>query len=69
MSEGKVRVLFVCVENSNRSQMAQAFARIGWAFSGKALAAAGDTVGGSADATAATAATASRRARERMAGG
>ena len=26
MSERKVRVLFVCVENSNRSQMAQAFA-------------------------------------------
>ena len=24
---GKVRVLFVCVENSNRSQMAEAFAR------------------------------------------
>lgn len=28
MSESPVRVLFVCVENSNRSQMAQAFARI-----------------------------------------
>lgn len=26
MSERKVRILFVCVENSNRSQMAQAFA-------------------------------------------
>ena len=26
MSDRKVRVLFVCVENSNRSQMAQAFA-------------------------------------------
>jgi protein-tyrosine-phosphatase len=26
VSERKVRVLFVCVENSNRSQMAQAFA-------------------------------------------
>lgn len=26
MSEKKIRVLFVCVENSNRSQMAQAFA-------------------------------------------
>lgn len=26
MSERKIRVLFVCVENSNRSQMAQAFA-------------------------------------------
>jgi protein-tyrosine-phosphatase len=26
MSQRKVRVLFVCVENSNRSQMAQAFA-------------------------------------------
>ena len=26
MSERKLRVLFVCVENSNRSQMAQAFA-------------------------------------------
>ena len=26
MTPGKVRVLFVCVENSNRSQMAQAFA-------------------------------------------
>jgi arsenate reductase len=25
---GKKRVLFVCVENSNRSQMAEAFARI-----------------------------------------
>jgi len=28
MSARKVRVLFVCVENSNRSQMAQAFATI-----------------------------------------
>lgn len=28
MSEPKVRVLFVCVENSNRSQMAQAFAAL-----------------------------------------
>ncbi|MFM8273932.1 MAG: arsenate reductase ArsC [Gemmata sp.] len=28
MSERKIRVLFVCVENSNRSQMAQAFARL-----------------------------------------
>jgi arsenate reductase len=28
MSGKKVRVLFVCVENSNRSQMAQAFATI-----------------------------------------
>jgi protein-tyrosine-phosphatase len=28
VSERKVRVLFVCVENSNRSQMAQAFARM-----------------------------------------
>jgi protein-tyrosine-phosphatase len=27
-SEGRVRVLFVCVENSNRSQMAEAFARL-----------------------------------------
>lgn len=27
-SQGKTRVLFVCVENSNRSQMAEAFARI-----------------------------------------
>lgn len=26
--EGKKRVLFVCVENSNRSQMAEAFARM-----------------------------------------
>ncbi len=26
MSDRKIRVLFVCVENSNRSQMAQAFA-------------------------------------------
>ena len=26
MSDSKIRVLFVCVENSNRSQMAQAFA-------------------------------------------
>ena len=26
MSDPKIRVLFVCVENSNRSQMAQAFA-------------------------------------------
>ena len=26
--ERKIRVLFVCVENSNRSQMAQAFARL-----------------------------------------
>ena len=28
MSDRKIRVLFVCVENSNRSQMAEAFARI-----------------------------------------
>lgn len=28
MSEPKKRVLFVCIENSNRSQMAEAFARI-----------------------------------------
>ncbi|AWM39133.1 Arsenate-mycothiol transferase ArsC2 [Gemmata obscuriglobus] len=28
MGEGKKRVLFVCVENANRSQMAEAFARI-----------------------------------------
>jgi arsenate reductase (thioredoxin) len=28
MSERKLRVLFVCIENSNRSQMAQAFAAI-----------------------------------------
>ncbi len=28
MNEPKVRVLFVCVENSNRSQMAQAFAAL-----------------------------------------
>lgn len=28
MSGPKVRVLFVCVENSNRSQMAQAFAKM-----------------------------------------
>jgi protein-tyrosine-phosphatase len=28
MSQSKVRVLFVCVENSNRSQMAQAFAAL-----------------------------------------
>jgi protein-tyrosine-phosphatase len=28
MSEEKKRVLFVCVENSNRSQMAEAFARM-----------------------------------------
>ena len=28
MSETKKRVVFVCVENSNRSQMAEAFARI-----------------------------------------
>ena len=28
MSAKKVRVLFVCVENSNRSQMAQAFAKL-----------------------------------------
>ena len=28
MSDRKIRVLFVCVENSNRSQMAQAFASI-----------------------------------------
>ena len=28
MSAKKVRVLFVCVENSNRSQMAQAFAKM-----------------------------------------
>lgn len=28
MSDRKIRVLFVCVENSNRSQMAQAFAKI-----------------------------------------
>ncbi|HSQ55414.1 MAG TPA: arsenate reductase ArsC [Gemmata sp.] len=28
MNERKVRVLFVCVENSNRSQMAQGFARM-----------------------------------------
>ena len=28
MSDGSKRVLFVCVENSNRSQMAEAFARI-----------------------------------------
>lgn len=27
-SERKIRILFVCVENSNRSQMAQAFATI-----------------------------------------
>lgn len=26
MSAGRIRILFVCVENSNRSQMAQAFA-------------------------------------------
>ena len=28
MSDARKRVLFVCVENSNRSQMAEAFARI-----------------------------------------
>ncbi len=28
MPDGVIRVLFVCVENSNRSQMAEAFARI-----------------------------------------
>jgi protein-tyrosine-phosphatase len=28
IQQGKKRVLFVCVENSNRSQMAEAFARI-----------------------------------------
>lgn len=28
MSQAPVRVLFVCVENANRSQMAEAFARI-----------------------------------------
>jgi arsenate reductase (thioredoxin) len=28
VSERKIRVLFVCVENSNRSQMAQAFAAL-----------------------------------------
>src|SRR4029079_12824684 len=28
MSDRKIRVLFVCVENSNRSQMAQAFAAL-----------------------------------------
>ena len=28
MSDRKLRVLFVCVENSNRSQMAEAFARM-----------------------------------------
>ena len=28
MSENRKRVVFVCVENSNRSQMAEAFARI-----------------------------------------
>ena len=28
MNEAKKRVIFVCVENSNRSQMAEAFARI-----------------------------------------
>ena len=28
MSDRKIRVLFVCVENSNRSQMAEAFARM-----------------------------------------
>ena len=28
MSDGSKRVLFVCVENSNRSQMAEAFARM-----------------------------------------
>jgi protein-tyrosine-phosphatase len=28
MTERKVRILFVCVENSNRSQMAQAFAAL-----------------------------------------
>lgn len=28
MGEGKKRLLFVCVENANRSQMAEAFARI-----------------------------------------
>lgn len=28
MSADRIRVLFVCIENSNRSQMAQAFARI-----------------------------------------
>lgn len=28
MSEPKKRILFVCIENSNRSQMAEAFARI-----------------------------------------
>jgi len=28
VSDGSKRVLFVCVENSNRSQMAEAFARI-----------------------------------------
>jgi arsenate reductase (thioredoxin) len=28
MSEAKKKVIFVCVENSNRSQMAEAFARI-----------------------------------------
>ena len=28
MSEAKKKVIFVCIENSNRSQMAEAFARI-----------------------------------------
>ena len=28
MTDSKLRVLFVCIENSNRSQMAEAFARI-----------------------------------------
>ena len=28
MTEGTKRVIFVCVENANRSQMAQAFARV-----------------------------------------
>jgi protein-tyrosine-phosphatase len=28
VSDRKIRVLFVCVENSNRSQMAQAFAKL-----------------------------------------
>ena len=28
MTDRKIRVLFVCVENSNRSQMAEAFARL-----------------------------------------
>ena len=39
MSDAPKRVLFVCVENSNRSQMAEAFARMlpHWVLAGASM--------------------------------